>query len=72
LIIDTHGQNTIEPVWELLAEAYRSFDLFPSLMERDSNIPPLADLLVEVERICAFQKSHRLYRSTHEISEVAV
>ncbi len=71
LIIDTHGQNTIEPVWELLAEAYRSFGLFPTLVERDSNIPPLADLLVEVERIRALQKSHRLCHSTHGISEVA-
>ena len=41
LIIDTHGQNTIEPVWDLLAEAYRCFGVFPTLVERDSNIPPL-------------------------------
>jgi uncharacterized protein (UPF0276 family) len=71
MIIDTHGQNTIEPVWDLLAEAYRRFGVFPTLLERDSNIPPLADLLVEVERIRALQNSHRLCRSTHGISEVA-
>lgn len=71
LIIDTHGQNTIEPVWDLLAEAYRSYGVFPTLVERDSNIPPLADLLIEVQRIRALQNSHRLCLSTHGISEVA-
>ncbi|HBA66393.1 MAG TPA: hypothetical protein DCZ48_09535 [Methylococcaceae bacterium] len=71
LIIDTHGQNTIEPVWDLLAEAYRRFGVFPTLVERDSNIPPLADLLIEVERIRDLQNSHRLYLSTPDLSEVA-
>ncbi|WP_020482786.1 HvfB family MNIO-type RiPP peptide maturase [Methylomonas sp. MK1] len=71
LIIDTHGQNTIEPVWELLAEAYRRFGEFPTLVERDSNIPPLAELLTEVERIRALQKNHRHGRSAQGISEVA-
>jgi uncharacterized protein (UPF0276 family) len=56
LIIDTHGQNTIEPVWDLLDEAYRSFGVFPTLVERDSNIPPLTELLSEVERIRALQQ----------------
>lgn len=71
LIIDTHGQNTIEPVWDLLAEAYSSFGVFPTLVERDSNIPPLTELLVEVERIRALQASHRLCQSAHNLSEVA-
>lgn len=71
LIIDTHGQNTIEPVWDLLAEAYRSFGVFPTLVERDSNIPPLSELLSEVERIRALQKHYRHCRSAHGISEAA-
>jgi len=71
LIIDTHGQNTIEPVWDLLAEAYRRFGVFPTLLERDSNIPPLADLLVEIERIRTLQDHHRLSLSAHNIREVA-
>lgn len=70
LIIDTHGQNTIEPVWDLLAAAYQSFGVFPTLVERDSNIPPLSELLSEVERIRALQKQHRHCRSAHGISEV--
>lgn len=55
LIIDTHGQNTITPVWSLLAEAYECFGVFPTLLERDSNIPPLDELLGEVKQIAALQ-----------------
>ncbi|MGR9088592.1 MAG: DUF692 domain-containing protein, partial [Gammaproteobacteria bacterium] len=64
-IIDTHGQKTIEPVWDLLAEAYRYFGNFPTLIERDSNIPPLPELLLEVERIRDLQARYR-YRSYTE------
>jgi len=71
LIIDTHGQNTIEPVWELLAEAYRSFGVFPTLVERDSNIPPLSELMDEVERIRTVQKRYQHCHNTHGISEAA-
>lgn len=71
LIIDTHGRNTIEPVWDLLAEAYRRFGVFPTLLERDSNIPPLKDLVVEVEQIRALQDSYRLCLNEQRISEVA-
>lgn len=62
LIIDTHGQDAIEPVWALLNEAYQCFGIFPTLVERDSNIPPLAQLLPEVERIAMLQKLHAISR----------
>ncbi len=55
LIIDTHGQTVIGPVWQLLDLAYEKFGLFPTLLERDFNIPPLADLLKEVEHIETLQ-----------------
>jgi hypothetical protein len=42
-------------VWDLLAEAYRLFGHFPTLLERDTNIPPLSDLMPEVERIANLQ-----------------
>ena len=56
MIIDTHGQSTCDPVWQLLELAYQIFDVFPTLLERDINIPPLADLLVEVEHIATLQQ----------------
>jgi uncharacterized protein len=59
LIIDSHGQAVIDPVWELLAIAYEQFGLFPTLLERDFNIPPLAELLVEVQQIESLQNKWR-------------
>ena len=57
LLIDTHGATVIDPVWDLLADAYRLFGNFPTLLERDTNIPPLLDLMPEVERIAMLQNS---------------
>lgn len=51
LRVDTHGADVIEPVWGLLELAYRRFGVFPTLLERDFNIPPLDRLLKEVDRI---------------------
>lgn len=58
LIVDHHGAAVIDPVWELLEEAYRCFGVIPTLLERDLNIPPLAQLLPEVARIAALQRKH--------------
>lgn len=55
LIIDTHGADVINPVWKLLDAAYGHFGVIPTLLERDFNIPPLAELLQEVECIHAIQ-----------------
>lgn len=55
LVIDTHGETVIDPVWDLLDAAYRFFGVRPTLLERDFNIPPLAELVTEVERIAAMQ-----------------
>lgn len=51
LIIDTHGADIIEPVWSLLDAAYAHFGVFPTLLERDFNLPPVAGLHAEVQRI---------------------
>jgi len=61
LIVDTHGAGVIENVWSLLDEAYTCFGVFPTLLERDFNFPPVLDLLAEVQLIHAAQagrKSH--------------
>jgi uncharacterized protein (UPF0276 family) len=51
LIIDTHGADVIDPVWSLLDQTYRIHGIAPTLLERDFNIPPLHELMHEVERI---------------------
>lgn len=62
LRVDTHGADVIDPVWKLLATAYEHFGVFPTLLERDFNIPPLADLLKEVDAIhFQQQKYHENY-----------
>ena len=38
--VDTHGADVIDPVWKLLDVAYEHFGVFPTLWERDFNIPP--------------------------------
>ena len=49
-IIDTHDHPVAEDVWALYAAALRRFGRVSTMIERDDNIPPLGELLVEVER----------------------
>jgi uncharacterized protein (UPF0276 family) len=56
LRVDTHGADVIDPVWDLLETAYREFGVFPTLLERDFNIPPMPALLEEVGQIARLQK----------------
>jgi uncharacterized protein (UPF0276 family) len=51
LRVDTHGADVIDPVWALLDAAYARCGPLPTLLERDFNFPPMAHLLLEVERI---------------------
>ena len=56
LIVDTHGADIIDPVWDLLDKAYEHFGNVPTLLERDFNIPPLPELLTEVDQIILRQQ----------------
>ena len=51
LIVDTHGASIIGDVWDLLDKAYEFFGVFPTLLERDFNIPPVKELLTEIQQI---------------------
>lgn len=55
LIVDTHGASVIKDVWDLLDRAYELFGVFPTLLERDFNLPPVEELLDEVRQITALQ-----------------
>ena len=55
LRVDTHGADVIDPVWDLLAIAYKQFGVIPTLLERDFNIPPMAELIEEVGIIQRYQ-----------------
>lgn len=55
LLVDTHGEPIIDPVWSLLEQAYAQFGTFPTLLERDTNIPPLTDILPVLNKIKQIQ-----------------
>lgn len=55
LLIDTHGAAVIDPVWQLLAKAYQQHGVKPTLLERDFNIPDLAELGRELSQIKGLQ-----------------
>jgi uncharacterized protein (UPF0276 family) len=48
-IIDTHDQPIVAPVWDLYVEARRGFGDVATMIERDDHIPPLADLVAELD-----------------------
>ena len=54
-LVDTHGAEIIDPVWQLLQHAYQRFGVFPTLLERDFNLPPMNELIAEVQQIKKFQ-----------------
>jgi hypothetical protein len=49
-IIDTHDEPIVDPVWELYGEAVRRFGPVSTMIERDDHIPPLPELLAELEQ----------------------
>lgn len=51
LLIDTHGADVADPVWQLLDQVYDVIGVKPTLLERDFNLPPLPILLQEVAEI---------------------
>jgi uncharacterized protein (UPF0276 family) len=60
LIVDSHGAAVIDPVWHLLDVAYAHCGAaVPTLLERDFNIPPLAELVGELDRIRSIQARHQ-------------
>ncbi|MEE8482592.1 MAG: DUF692 domain-containing protein [Acidiferrobacterales bacterium] len=53
IIIDTHDHPIVDPVFELYGAAVRHFGRVSTMIERDDNIPPLAELLKELDHVRA-------------------
>ena len=51
LIIDTHGEDIIDPVYELFEWTMSKLSPMPVLLERDFNIPELASLQNELKAL---------------------
>ncbi len=60
LLIDTHDAPVPDPVWQLYAEAVRRFGRVSTMIERDDHIPPLSELLAELD--CARRLAAPLWR----------
>jgi uncharacterized protein (UPF0276 family) len=56
-LVDTHGADIIDPVWKLLGKAYELYGVFPTLLERDFNIPAIPELVKEVDTIKLIQSN---------------
>jgi uncharacterized protein (UPF0276 family) len=48
-MVDTHDHPVRAEVWDLYKAALKRFGPVSTMIERDDNIPPLADMLVELE-----------------------
>lgn len=51
LLVDTHGATVKQDVWDLLDFTYQHHGVIPTLLERDFNIPSVAELISEVDLI---------------------
>ena len=51
-IIDTHDAAIVEQVWQLYKMAVQHFGpAVATMIERDDNIPPLSELLIELQQV---------------------
>jgi uncharacterized protein len=50
VLIDGHGRAVASYVWELYAQAVERFGPVPTLIERDTNLPTLDELVAEARR----------------------
>jgi uncharacterized protein (UPF0276 family) len=48
-LIDTHDHPIVPAVWNLYARAVEIFGEVPTMIERDDNIPPLSELVMELD-----------------------
>jgi uncharacterized protein len=58
-LIDDHGSQVCAEVWELYAYAIERFGALPTLIEWDTNIPPLATLVAESARADSILRERR-------------
>lgn len=56
LIIDTHGQSIIDPVYDLFEWTLKRMKPVPVLLERDFNIPEMAALQFEMDQLKSIGK----------------
>lgn len=68
LFVDTHGADVKQEVWQLLDFAYQCHGVFPTVLERDFNIPPLPQLLDEARRVAECQLNYEREQRVEALS----
>ena len=58
LIIDTHGEPIIDPVYDLFEYTIQQMDPVPVLLERDYNFQDLPAISAELENLKSIIKTH--------------
>ncbi len=64
-IIDTHDHPVIDPVWKLYQAALQRFGDVSTMIERDDDIPPLAELIAELRQARTFAEQIRPAATKH-------
>jgi len=62
-VIDTHDADVCDAVWELYGDAVRMFGPVATMIERDDHIPPLAEVIAELD--CARALAARVLEPVH-------
>ena len=68
LLIDAHGSPVVNRVWKLYERTISRVGPVPTLIERDANVPPLADLLAEASRADRVLNAERQRRNSHAVA----
>lgn len=64
--IDSHGDETNEEVWQLLEEVLKYAPVKGMILERDENIPPLAQLIPEISRATQLGIKYGRWAAIHD------
>lgn len=64
-IIDTHDHDIVDEVWQLLEYTLKRVGKVSTMIERDDHIPPLPELLQELEHLK--QIAHKAWQTEDEV-----
>jgi len=59
-IVDTHDHPVAEPVWQLYQQTVEYFGPVSTMIERDEQVPPLAELALELQQARRLAEATRL------------
>ena len=68
-LLDTHDHPVCDGVWDLYRAAVERFGPVATLIERDDDIPPLSELVVESRRAAEIERQVCDVREVHESHE---